>query len=395
VIHGRLISFESFFQIIFLISKMETQRSDSSRKDSISQSSGFSQLYAMARLRADYTKQIRKVNFLELLSDIAPTCLCSVPVDCVYAFHGLLDRQNTKQILQVDYSLHVDEVMMAFTRFIIEDSRSLAVFGLSDRGPYFASWVCNWKRPALTIPLWSFSRPTKFDAAKGEEFTTYDARDSDLLRCRGIVADNIISVFEPFTSSSIWSQRCPDEFLNLRGAVQHFAQYGNSLQHLGHWNLEARLLRVALADGVLLFEQRGYATWPKDASNWLLFNDLQSAYKDRSTERDQGRTLSATLNTLVERRRETLELLLNLSRIAFGRRICLTESGKLGLVPAAAKAGDTVAVLFGSKVPLILRKRRVAPFAPYLLLGQAYIEDMMSGEVLASPETEAKTIILE
>ncbi len=129
VIQGHLISFEGFFQIIFLISRMETQRPDSSRKDSISQSSGFSQLYAMARLRADYTKQRRDVNFLELLSDIAPTCLCSVPVDCLYAFHDLLDRQNKKQILRVDYSLHVEEVMMAFTCFIIEDSRLLAVFG--------------------------------------------------------------------------------------------------------------------------------------------------------------------------------------------------------------------------------------------------------------------------
>jgi hypothetical protein len=65
------------------------------------------------------------------------------------------------------------------------------------------------------------------------------------------------------------------------------------------------------------------------------------------------------------------------------RRLCVTESGALALCPRDAREGDAVGLLLGAQVPYILRKKG----EDYQLIGEAYVQDLMSGEGLrACPE---------
>ncbi|PMD42916.1 hypothetical protein L207DRAFT_377234, partial [Hyaloscypha variabilis F] len=64
-----------------------------------------------------------------------------------------------------------------------------------------------------------------------------------------------------------------------------------------------------------------------------------------------------------------------------------TTKHYLGLGPQILKAGDVIAVIFGAKVPFILRPEG----DHYLLLGDCYIHGIMQGEaveewVSANPE---------
>jgi hypothetical protein len=65
-----------------------------------------------------------------------------------------------------------------------------------------------------------------------------------------------------------------------------------------------------------------------------------------------------------------------------------TAKGYLGLGPEILKAGDIVAVIFGAKVPFILRPEG----DHYLLVGDCYVHGVMQGEAVeewvgANPET--------
>ncbi|KAF2162445.1 hypothetical protein M409DRAFT_27070 [Zasmidium cellare ATCC 36951] len=61
------------------------------------------------------------------------------------------------------------------------------------------------------------------------------------------------------------------------------------------------------------------------------------------------------------------------------RRLAVTESGHVGIVPQQAQKGDLVCVLYGCSVPVILR-----PLAKgqYRLVGECYLQGFMEGEAV-------------
>jgi hypothetical protein len=66
-----------------------------------------------------------------------------------------------------------------------------------------------------------------------------------------------------------------------------------------------------------------------------------------------------------------------------GNCLCTTETGRIGLVPLAAVAGDLIAVLFGCREPVVLRHRGDG----YQLVGRCFVDGLMRGEVV--PDLEA------
>lgn len=66
-------------------------------------------------------------------------------------------------------------------------------------------------------------------------------------------------------------------------------------------------------------------------------------------------------------------------KYALGRRLIITKRGYIGLAPSTAKKDDRVSILFGSEVPIILRKRHSGGFE---VVGETYIHGIMEGEVV-------------
>ncbi|KAI1120583.1 heterokaryon incompatibility protein-domain-containing protein [Nemania abortiva] len=67
-----------------------------------------------------------------------------------------------------------------------------------------------------------------------------------------------------------------------------------------------------------------------------------------------------------------------------GRRFFKTAKGLLGLAPTTARKGDFVVVLFGGKVPFIMRSYD----GLYHLEGECYVHGIMDGEVIHQPRIE-------
>ena len=65
--------------------------------------------------------------------------------------------------------------------------------------------------------------------------------------------------------------------------------------------------------------------------------------------------------------------------VAYGRRIYMTQNGTLGLGPRMMQEGDEVCVLFGGRMPFLLRRRP----DHHLFIGESYLhdQDLMWGRV--------------
>ncbi|EXJ72375.1 uncharacterized protein A1O5_04879, partial [Cladophialophora psammophila CBS 110553] len=61
----------------------------------------------------------------------------------------------------------------------------------------------------------------------------------------------------------------------------------------------------------------------------------------------------------------------------------VTKNGYFGLGPKDTRGGDRVAVLFGSNVPFVLRKRGPGTkYGEWQLIGETYIHGVMKGELI-------------
>ena len=71
------------------------------------------------------------------------------------------------------------------------------------------------------------------------------------------------------------------------------------------------------------------------------------------------------------------------------RRMARTKAGRLALVPAASRLGDSITVCKGGRVPLIFRRRG----AYFELIGESYVHGVMKGEVFTEENCEAIWVI--
>jgi hypothetical protein len=76
-----------------------------------------------------------------------------------------------------------------------------------------------------------------------------------------------------------------------------------------------------------------------------------------------------------------------------GRKFVLTDRGNLGWVPSSASKGDVVAVLEGSKFPLLLR--RGGPDDAWRIIGVCYVHGIMYGEAWKGFEAQVEDIMIE
>jgi hypothetical protein len=63
-----------------------------------------------------------------------------------------------------------------------------------------------------------------------------------------------------------------------------------------------------------------------------------------------------------------------------GRRLTSTEKGYLGIVDNGVRLGDHVGILFGGRMPMILRHAEES----YHFIGECYMHGLMFGEALAN-----------
>lgn len=85
----------------------------------------------------------------------------------------------------------------------------------------------------------------------------------------------------------------------------------------------------------------------------------------------------------------TLQTLHQLSRVQYQMRIACCAGGRLALGPDLTEVGDSIAVLHGSRTPVVLQARRDGTFR---VVGQCYYDGGMYGE-LADEDDDGACVV--
>ncbi|OAL44907.1 hypothetical protein IQ07DRAFT_591758, partial [Pyrenochaeta sp. DS3sAY3a] len=102
------------------------------------------------------------------------------------------------------------------------------------------------------------------------------------------------------------------------------------------------------------------------------------------------------LHALVEQQlqlqgEQYLEFRIVASKFAHSMRVCMTNTGIIGMVPRVSEEEDEVFVIKGVNIPLVLRREGEDR---YKVVGQAYFWGFMNGEALRMDGMEEEEIVL-
>ncbi|KAH7070791.1 heterokaryon incompatibility protein-domain-containing protein, partial [Paraphoma chrysanthemicola] len=258
------------------------------------------------------------------------------PKDKIYGLLGMV-LPSLAQAIVPDYSKTVQEVYIQFALAVLEKCSHLdevLVWCAIIYDGALPSWVPDWNSPFRRYHLRWFRR---FCAAGDTSPTWSFTEELQQLHCKGILVDIVEA------TSSALSESLP---------------YREVIKPPTLIELPAR---------------------PPDTSNHnaqvgtrsdTLWKELQETLRRRlgsSKKPHAGLITNAQWNTI---RLATVGLA--------GRRIITTKTGYLGLAPAETRPGDTVAILYGCRYPVILRPSGNG----FKYVGECYIDGLTHGEAV-------------
>ncbi|KAI1323128.1 heterokaryon incompatibility protein-domain-containing protein [Xylariaceae sp. FL0255] len=180
---------------------------------------------------------------------------------------------------------------------------------------------------------------------------------------RTVVADSTkVQVWDP--AGSTWSDRVQNTAISLYEALLAIGRPHSADQPL-----------TTLLGYFQRAYSRGLVAYSYKRGGTALFSDHDLSAS--STARLEGGGISPDNN-------------MYLREVTTGRKFCMTQSGRMGLVPKEAQPGDDIAVLYGSYTPTLLRCLDIrighGPASSYKLLGGTYIDGLMDGVVIKMVE---------
>ncbi|CAN9346683.1 unnamed protein product [Alternaria alternata] len=314
--------------------------------------------------------------------------------DKVYGILGLLDPAISADIAP-DYSLSDQEVYTNFMKSVIKRSGRLdeiAYVGTHVEKAW-TSWVPDWRLPFGRHHI----RYLRSRSASGNEPMKVrfveQGKNSTLLVCSGLQVDIVDgTAVEPPLHRSTQSRYALDKYGSRKSeALQQTLLMGHPIATPGTIMGYPKATTGVLKPGVIrdvLFK----IPWPLEhTSSSRRPKICQSSYFQRFDEfrkHNRGFCIGGqsfeSFFPAAHNKRLKVELTLRHLRLAMlsldQRALITTETGYLGLAPAAVRQGDVVAILFGCRFPMVLR-----PYLDdmYQVIGECYIHELMDGEILS------------
>ena len=323
--------------------------------------------------RENEQRRLGKQSSLLYLLSAFRSCEASDPRDKIFALVGIADQQ-TIAACTPDYSKDVSEIYsnLASHLIIIERNADILAFCVAPhKGQYLPlpSWVPDWSRPQINNAS-PRSMPGAYKASAG---TSFKGRiDSNTLSLDGVMLNKVVILgggeesYEIFKQSRNYAQR------DLTAYVRTLVANVGDKQRLERQQLLLFCTRY-YKDPLIMtqIQNREFLdTWPK-----FLNTDIKNFY-----------------NSIHDPKKPTIEENLHnaLHDAATGRMFCLFDDSHVGWVPWSAEVGDRIAIFLGGTVPILLRPSG----NDYIVLGEAYVDEMMDGQAFEGPKVQVETITL-
>jgi hypothetical protein len=307
---------------------------------------------------------------------------CLDPRDKIYGFLGLTINLG-KRIMFPDYSLPTPVVYREFAFYIIRETKNVNIFSLVlpwRSSPEYATWAPDWAGKFdsdvfVTISN-RFLELSSFQAS-GALFGDVTLVSDRALLIQGCVIDRISHICsEPMTGTG-WEQYLESPlWLGLDRIQQQ--PYGN-----GHtW--EDAFCYCLLSCGHDIYD--GSAQIPQWIKNHLGFEGRRGETGELGSVREGSSADPVQQLSLEYTQEQQDELRGAVHSATHMRRLVISEKRYLGLVPMDTQPGDQICIIFGGRVPFILRETGEQvemdgiDHKCHILLGDSYIHGLMQGE---------------
>ncbi|OQU97633.1 hypothetical protein CLAIMM_03533 [Cladophialophora immunda] len=376
--------------------------------------------YLMFRLSQSHKLDPSKMSFVELLR-LTAGFKTSQPKDVFFALLGLETRDHHpdhQPLLKADHPMSYEDICIHFARSFLEAARStpspLAILldaGIhapvkprvpgdfseidpdeqtTKAGKSLPSWVPSWKpgRPSLLSP-WSLDH--HFEASRGLD-CYFAVSSSNRLTVQGISISTVLwsglvtMVSENDIASGIdWLSRFsftqPIQHAHLEVYSRTLCAGRDSYGRREHDSAAMVLPFVAFASYGVIPDTSSYP-WINACRQCLpmVQQDPWNRGEASSTGRWRHGTGEWDPEWIAGR-----ELFGQVAGVAArGRRLFLTAAGHIGLGPGETRVGDSVCIVGGSSMPLILRPRNGEDST---FVGPCYVDDIMDGEAVSAAES--------
>lgn len=344
-------------------------------------------------IAASYKGQQKCATVFSNLLNAARRMDATDPRDYIYAFlsNPLAQKTDGSLIVEPDYTKSVDDVFLDTACALLEHPREgpwvlscvmhreLADIERSD----LPSWVPRWDQK-LTSSM--FSDPTTWFRTGGPASQFQCKVNGRYLTMSGLIADTIT-----WTSLDIRQQDLRLSSNSWR--VEFWFLRKSFLDYLSEQAIEASGCSADQLNEILSrVLGRGYPfATPVREDPMRYFTAYQKELRRAAESIDPGSVQVAEPNPSAIGNADANLFLAGIFE-CHGLRLAHTQGGQFGLVPFFARAGDSCAVFLGVSVPFILRR---ATGGRYRLVGECYIDAIMSGEALWGGLQHLSNVIIE
>lgn len=379
------VQFEDFKRVIDAVSALEWSTGVQKTRSLAADTGGFEMIQHIYNARQGLVENpsgglsyLKGSKFLTTLFSILRRVEAFDARDLIFAFLAFQEDEGIIATAE-SYGQTQGEVWQLAAERIIITSQSLDIFaalsGDKERELKLPSWVPYWS------DCFPYSRPiatpaSRFKASRDRPHIWQTPDESHKLRVRGKIIDSINEFLGwQFGKFASW-KHSTHMFLAwdiLRQSTNRYL-YGKSAilgdqlaVKLG--TVDKDLMRTVLADGAMGMQQ------PLRCLDELL--DVNKTADKWRELRNEGRR-----DDLSEEQKNDLgdyEKLEHLALVAELKQVFITDNIQLGLVPQAARIGDHIAIVHGSKVPCVLREVEGAS-GEYRIISQCYLDGWMYGK---------------
>lgn len=272
------------------------------------------------------------------------------------AFAGTTLTEEASNIsIRFDYQKPVAEVFTDFIRFTITQSGSLDIifkpWAPSDHS--LPSWICTADRLTWQHPFASFSLQQLAYAASGKSKVQDGwSIEVDSLHVAGVVIGKLQVIQESAMKDSI-----PFEWF------EWILSRNEDLKSFCHTLVAGRTMQGNQFPPYYL----------------KVLSSFMASTKFSATSFNLASLVQENLGSVQN------EFWRQVHKVTRNRALAATSDGRLGLVPAQAKPGDLICILFGCSVPVVLRQYDTPK---YTLVGECYMHGIMDGETVKSVQQE-------
>ncbi|KAF2454456.1 heterokaryon incompatibility protein-domain-containing protein [Lineolata rhizophorae] len=301
------------------------------------------------------------------------------PRDKVYALVGILEdlfgSNPLPRVPSCDYTLSLNTLYKRTTLDLLAVEGSLIPFvgwrGERHETKGLPSWTIDWIRPQH-VPCRSYwenrHRYGYFNADGNTDLSMETYNDDNILSLKGLFIDKVVMIGDVLTR----------EHENDEDMIRALEQWEG-----------------ALAGFISSKFEKDYAgsTWKK--SFW------RTVLSGSTSDGRLGDSDKASFDQFRESRTWS-DMVPSLFDSVLDQAFFITTQGYIGMGPPTTKAGDEVWVLFGGRVPFVLRPIETNGAATHgrvrekhcSLVGDAYVNGIMDGEALANDKGKPQVALL-